>query len=868
MFARKILPLILLVFIVALLTVFTSINSQISQIFFGIKNANVGFIISLKFILLMSLIYLYLRTVKELRIKEKFVQNIRFEKRIIEDEKKQLNKTLLEKIKGHERTLESLKKYKDDLLQDNKFIYQLLNHLPIAIFVKNVEDRKFVYWNKESELLTGLSFKDAIGKTDFDLFDEQEAKLFSKEDEEVISSFKIREKNVEVLSPNLGKRYLNVKTIPLLDNNGKLSSLLGISIDLSEQTEQKEKLKQSENRYRELLDSINYLIARIDLRNKITFVNDACTKKFGITEEEFLGKSISQFIYPDDLDIVNEELQKLSIKAGRSQIEIRLVTKEGNRWIAFENNSIVDGQGNVIGIQVIGRDITEQKESETRLKYQTIAIEKTMNGVIITDPNLLGNPIIYCNPAFEKMTGYKSSEIIGKNPRILQGPGTSIEAIKKMHNSVKDGKECIVKLKNYRKDGSSFWNEVIIIPIRDKQDNLINFLGVKRDITDRLDYEHKIEESESKFRGIVEQSTDGIILCNENGNIIEWNASLEKLTGLNRDQVIGEYLWDIIFNLFPKANQNPEQLESIKNKILQYLKNGDIRWLNKSLEGEIVNYKGEISIIQSIAFPITTKYGKMLGTIIRDVTKEKQRDEVERINRIGMESTNSGIFIFNSDYKITFVNKSLLRMTKHGIETNLLEKEVFQLFEDEKKKQVKEIIINETLDKGFWKGEFVLQRIDGSTFPVDLTFSIVNDNLGNAKYVFVIVVDITKRKLQEEALLNSEAKYRHVVDNIKEIIFQTDAEGRWEFLNPAWEEITGFSLKESLGQNFIEYVHPEDREKNGAYFADLVARKKDYCRHVIRYLTKDDGIKWIEVYARLVLNKNTRLSALRVRFMI
>jgi PAS domain S-box-containing protein len=113
--------------------------------------------------------------------------------------------------------------------------------------------------------------------------------------------------------------------------------------------------------------------------------------------------------------------------------------------------------------------------------------------------------------------------------------------------------------------------------------------------------------------------------------------------------------------------------------------------------------------------------------------------------------------------------------------------------------------------------------------------------------------DIRERQEAEKKLRESEQKYRSVVDNVKEVIFQTDAEGLWTFLNPAWTEITGFTVTESIGTNFLNYVHPDDREHNLALFKPLIDRKKNYCRHEIRYLTKDDGCCWIEVFARLTL---------------
>jgi two-component system, sporulation sensor kinase E len=108
--------------------------------------------------------------------------------------------------------------------------------------------------------------------------------------------------------------------------------------------------------------------------------------------------------------------------------------------------------------------------------------------------------------------------------------------------------------------------------------------------------------------------------------------------------------------------------------------------------------------------------------------------------------------------------------------------------------------------------------------------------------------------LVEKKLEDTERRYKSVIDHVKQVIFQTDMAGIWTFLNPVWTEITGFDVDESIGMLFLNYVHPDDRTLNIELFTPLIERKKDYCRHEIRYLTKCGGYKWIEVFARLTLD--------------
>lgn len=113
-----------------------------------------------------------------------------------------------------------------------------------------------------------------------------------------------------------------------------------------------------------------------------------------------------------------------------------------------------------------------------------------------------------------------------------------------------------------------------------------------------------------------------------------------------------------------------------------------------------------------------------------------------------------------------------------------------------------------------------------------------------------LLTEIADRQQVEEALRESEEKYRCVVDNVKEVIFQTDTTGLWTFLNPAWTEITGFQVDESIGTHFLNYIHPHDCQRNLELFQQLVERTIDCCRYEIRYLTINGDVRWIEVYAR------------------
>jgi diguanylate cyclase (GGDEF)-like protein/PAS domain S-box-containing protein len=107
-----------------------------------------------------------------------------------------------------------------------------------------------------------------------------------------------------------------------------------------------------------------------------------------------------------------------------------------------------------------------------------------------------------------------------------------------------------------------------------------------------------------------------------------------------------------------------------------------------------------------------------------------------------------------------------------------------------------------------------------------------------------------------------EQQYHSVFNSLKEVVFQTDEQGRWTFLNPAWTEITGYKLSESIGVCFLDYIHPDDRQYNAELFTPLLERQEEFCRHEVRWITKDGSWRWIQFYARLTLDQEDGVAGI------
>ena len=151
------------------------------------------------------------------------------------------------------------------------------------------------------------------------------------------------------------------------------------------------------------------------------------------------------------------------------------------------------------------------------------AVEASGVGVVVTDPNLPDNPIVYVNPAFERMTGYPANEVLGRNCRFLQRPGENRDQLSELREALREERECRVVLRNHRKDGAPFWNDLSISPVRDEQGLLTNFIGIQRDVTRSKQVEEERDSSrerEKAAREEAEASRARLALLADSGRVL------------------------------------------------------------------------------------------------------------------------------------------------------------------------------------------------------------------------------------------------------------------------------------------------------------------------------------------------------------
>ncbi|WP_310235810.1 EAL domain-containing protein [Luteimonas terrae] len=195
----------------------------------------------------------------------------------------------------------------------------------------------------------------------------------------------------------------------------------------------------------------------------------------------------SALLHPDDATRVAGNLER-AVASGATEWHAQYRLRCENGAYAFvDDRGMILRDADGLGVRAVGGmlDITRRRRDEADLRLLRRAVEATENGIIITDARAADHPIVYVNPAFSRITGYAAEDSVGRNCRFLQGAEYDQAALPAIRNAITQAREVRVHLRNYRRDGSLFWNELRMAPVRDQDGELTHFVGILNDVTER-----------------------------------------------------------------------------------------------------------------------------------------------------------------------------------------------------------------------------------------------------------------------------------------------------------------------------------------------------------------------------------------------
>lgn len=287
--------------------------------------------------------------------------------------------------------------------------------------------------------------------------------------------------------------WLEIHYHPVFKENGDIIGVCMSSINIDDRKQALEALAQSEERFRSLVQNSSDIITILEADGTIRYESPSIQRILGYSPEDLIGKNIFNYVHPEDLEAVQNAFY-LDLQKPNAEINIQLRFRHAKgEWIYLESiGSNLLNDAAINGFVINSRDISDRQRNQEKLRLLERAIQSSSNGIIITAAQNSDNGIVFVNKCFEELTGYTAKEVSEENCRFFQNHDINQIGLVALRQAIKKSDDSTVILRNYRKDGSLFWNELRVSPVYNEKGNLTNFIGIQTDITERKRAEEQL----------------------------------------------------------------------------------------------------------------------------------------------------------------------------------------------------------------------------------------------------------------------------------------------------------------------------------------------------------------------------------------
>jgi len=682
----------------------------------------------------------------------------------------------------------------EDALKENEESYRELSNSITDVFFAMDEHLRYTYWNKASEVLTGIRAEDALGKSIREIFpDKPWRRRAVKVYRDVLRT---QEPQTFVNDYDIDDRHY-IFEISAYPSRGGISVFVK---DITERKQAEKALREAEEEKSAFLEEAPVGIIHTDLKGKITYANKRFESESGYSRGEITGKSGLQ------LDWFPANTTKYLAKRMADRLrgspaehwETQFKCKDG-RWIWIElEGKILIRLGVPVGFQIIAMNITERKRAEETLQAEKNKLQSLVDAMedTVTIQDTEYNIIYQNEPSRIASGGDHRGE---KCYRAYEGRETICEECP-VEKAFKDGKSHTSERRTVISGKVAFW-ENTANPIRDAEDKIVSCLELARNITERKKQEQALADEATRRRLLIDQSLDGIVVLDVDAQVVEANQRFAEMLGYSLEEVRELHTWDWDKN-FP-----PEE-------ILEMGRNVD----EKGFRLETKHTRKDGSVIDvDISINGTMCGGqKLIFCVCRDVTERKEMEEALRQSeekyKAFFDSSVIGMFVMDDETKkIVICNKAAAKMfgfssVEEAIEMNPLD---FVLPED--KEKATEITIKEMFEQDLRRThEFRVVNKDGREGWVSVTGARIMHEGRLAG--LVSITDITERKQAVEALRQSEERYRTILEEMEDAYFEVDLGGHLTFVNNSVCRDLGYSREELIGMSYKGFTVEDDIE--------------------------------------------------------
>ena len=543
------------------------------------------------------------------------------------------------------------------------------------------------------------------------------------------------------------------------DAAGRPIGFMGVVRDITQRKKAEAALRQSEERYRTILEIMDEAYFELDLTGNYTYVNDALCRIMGYARAELLGMNNRAYTSAETAKQAYRNFAEI-LRTGVAQtmVDYEVIRKDGTRITVEFSASIMRGlSGEVVGFKGVGRDVTERIKAEKALKdserkYRLLA-ENLRDVIWVLDADL---KYVYVSPSVIQLRGYTPEEAMKQTMDQVLAPESYQHAVDLFtrerafeFGGRKHGRDWTMNLdlEMIRKDGSRVWTEVTLNILYDEHGEPEGLLGITHDISDRRKAEEAIRQSEERYRTIFENTATANIIVAEDTTILLANANFEKLVGYSREELEGKMSWTSFVA--------EEDLEIMKQRhTLRRTDPGAVisayEFKARVRSGEIRNLYMSVSMIpgtrESVASLIDMTDRRKAEYALRQ-SEERFRDLARLLPETVFEMDTSG--------KVTFINEISLErfgFTLEDLERGVNVLDVMAPHDHERAiRNYTRVMQGERLGLN----EYTARKKDGTTFPVLIhTTPICREG----EYVGLrgFLVDVTEKKSLEEQLMRAQ----------------------------------------------------------------------------------------------------------------
>lgn len=553
------------------------------------------------------------------------------------------------------------KKAEQKIRESSEKFSAAFNKTSIAQIITSIPDGEIYDANEALLDLGGISLKDIKGQPTIKLGfwdSESDRESFMKE---IQQNKTIQNKEYKFHFKNDVRDCLvSANIVKIAEKDYILTSV----VDISDLKKTEEKLKESEMRWHFSVDGSGLGLWDWNAVTNEVYFSPQWKKMLGFEENE-IQSSLEEWekrVHPDDLSNVYADLNKhFDKKTPLYNNEHRVLCKNGEyKWI-LDRGKVISWAKEGKPERIIGThtDIDEQKKNTQRLKMLSDIVEQSPASIIVTN---LNGQLEYVNKSFSETTGYSYDEVIGQNPRILQSDEAITKAYADLWQHITNKKAWKGEFINKKKSGELFYESAIIAPTLDENGNIVNYFGIKQDITNQKKIQNALLESEQRFKNIIESANDWIWEIDVNGRYTYASPQIESILGYAPEEILGK----TPFDLMPPLEK--ERITQIFRKILEN-KEGI-----SNLENINIHKNGHEIILETSGMPFYDSKNKFIGYrgIDRDITfrkeamlalknSEEQMRLAQKIAKIGhwtFDIINNTLFWSDEVYRIFEVDPS------------------------------------------------------------------------------------------------------------------------------------------------------------------------------------------------------------------